>query len=177
MGRNNVGWCCCAVIALGILCGCETVTVPPQPMAEPNCPKSGITTGTQWYDLESATSKLMSEMLSSAAFKRHYAAIEKAKGRHAVIVVGKIENLLHNTRPDCEIVRNRVQVLLNEPGLFDVYMDGFEVAFDFQVTGFIKSDYDVANPEREVNPRLHLKIFDANSGKIVWSDTQYNLQF
>jgi len=176
MERISVGWCCCTAIVLGILCGCETVTVPPEPMSGPNRPKSGITIGMQRYDLESATSKLMSEMLSSTAFKRHYAAIEKAKGSHAAIVVGKIENLLHNTRPDCEIVRNRVQVLLNEPGLFEVYMDGFEGAFDYQVTGFVKSDYDAANPEREVNPRLHLKILDANSGRIIWSDTQYNLQ-
>ena len=168
MKRISVGWCCCAAIALGILCGCETVTVPPEPPRGPVSPKP---TDAQLYNLESATSKLMSEMLSSAAFKRHYA--EKAK---AAIVVGKIESLLHNTRPDCEIVRNRVQVLLNEPGLFEVYMDGFERAFDYQVTGFVKSDYDAANPEREVNPRLHLKILDANSGRIIWSDTQYNLQ-
>lgn len=160
----NVGWRCCAAIALGVLCGCETMTVPPEPP------------GAQRYDLESASSRLMSEMLSSAAFKRHHAAIEKAKGSHAVIVVGEIENCLHNTHPDCEIVRNRVQVLLNEPGLFDVYMGGFERAFDYQVIGFVKSDYDAANPKREVNPRLHLKIIDANSGKIIWSGTQYNLQ-
>lgn len=173
MKEKNVVWRCCAVMALGILCGCETVTVPPEPPRGPVSPKP---TDAQLYNLESATSKLMSEMLSSAAFKRHYADAEAAKGRRLTIVVGKIENELHNKRPDCEIVRNSIQVSLNEPGLFVVRMDGFEDAFDYQVTGYVKSDYDAANPVCDVNPRLHLKILDANSGQIIWSGTQYNLQ-
>lgn len=176
MKKVNVDWRCCAVMALGILCGCETVTVPPKPPSGPNGPKSEISIGLQRYDLESATSLLMSKMLSSAAFQRNYAAVVKAKGGRPVIVVGKIENNLHNKRPDCEIVRNNIQVSLNEPGLYDVKMDGFEGAVDYQVTGYVKSDYDDANPGHDANPRLHLKILDANSGQIIWSGTQNNLQ-
>ena len=65
---------------------------------------------------------------------------------------------------------------MNEPGLYDVKMDGFEGAVDYQVTGYVKSDYDDANPGHDANPRLHLKILDANSGQIIWSGTQNNLQ-
>lgn len=176
MEKHNVCWRCCAVIALGILCGCETVTVPPKPTHGTNPPETGITTNPQRYDLESATSQLMSKMLSSAAFKRNYGEAQKTKGRRLVIVVGRIDTVLSNARPDSEVVRNNVQISLNEPGLFIVKMDGFEGAVDYQVTGYIASDYDAANPGHDANPRLHLRILDANSGEIIWSGTQYNLQ-
>ncbi|MBO7725356.1 MAG: hypothetical protein J6S40_02715, partial [Thermoguttaceae bacterium] len=61
MKEKNVVWRCCAVMALGILCGCETVTVPPEPPRGPVSPKP---TDAQLYNLESATSQLMSKMLS-----------------------------------------------------------------------------------------------------------------
>lgn len=165
MKKNSIVWCCCAVMALGILCGCETITVSRTPSPEP-----------VRYDLESATSRLMSKMLSSDAFKRNYSALVKAREKHPVIVVGDIDRQLHRTRSDTEIVRNSVQSSLNESNLFTVRMDGFEGAVDYQVTGYIKSDYDAANPDRDVNPRLHLKILDSSSGQIIWSGTQYDLQ-
>ncbi len=166
MKKNNVAWYCCAVMALGILCGCETVTVPPKPPPLPEGPNG----------LEIATSQLISKMRSSNAFNRNYGNVLKAKGRRPVIVVSKIEPLQHATRLDPEIVRNSVQAALNESGLFTVKMDGFEEAADYQVTGYIKSDYDAANPDHDANPRLYLMILDFNSGEMVWDGTQYNLK-
>ena len=164
MYKNNVVWHCLSAIALGILCGCETVIVPPKPPPEPK------------YDLESATSQLMSKMLSSGAFKRNYSALMKARETRPVIIVGNIDRLLHRTRSDTEIIRNSIQASLNEANLFAVKMDGFEEPADYQVIGYIKSDYDAANPGYDVNPRIYLKILDANSGQIIWDGTQYDLQ-
>ena len=166
MKKNSVAWYCCTVMALSILCGCETVTVPPKPSPGPKGPNG----------LEIATSQLISKMRSSHAFNRNLDGVLKAKGRRPVIVVSKIELILHATRLDSEIVRNSIQASFNESGLFTMKMDGFEDAVDYQVTGYIKSDYDAANPDHDANPRLHLKILDANSGEIIWSGTQYNLQ-
>jgi len=172
MKIGNVGWRCCAVMVLAILCGCETITVPPEPPTGPNPPKTDK--GIQLYDLESATSKLMSDMLSSHAFKRHYADVKETKGNRPVVVVGKIGLLMHANRLDTEVVRDGVQTSLNEAHLFTVKEDGFYDAPDYLVTGNIKSD--VAGDGSDANPRLHLKILDINSGKIIWFGTQYDIK-
>ena len=160
MKKHNIGWRCCAMVVFGILCGCETVTVPPKPPSGPDSPNG----------LESATSQLISKMRSSYAFKRNYADVLKTKGRRPVVVVDKIDLLQVGKRLDSEIVRNRVQSSFNEAGLFTVKMDGFEEALDYHVTGYITTDCDGANP------RIYLKILDINSGLIIWEDTQYNLK-
>lgn len=166
MKKNNVVWYCCAVVALGVLCGCETVTVPPRPPTVPDNSNA----------LEIATSQLISKMRLSHAFNRNLDGLVKAKGRRPVIVVGKIDTLLHATRLDSEIVRNCIQASLNESGLFTMNMDGFDEAVDYQVTGYIKSDYDAANPDHDANTRLYLRLLDINSGQVIWDGTQYNLR-
>ena len=161
MKKISVCWCACVAIGLGLLCGCETVTVPPTP------PPSG----SNYNALALATDRLISKMRSSPAFNRNHASIVEAKGHNPVVVVKKIDLLPSSMRLDPVIVFNTVQTSLNNSGLFcDIKDDGFYEAVDYQVTGYIKFDYDGANP------RLYLKILDFNSGKIIWSDTEYNLK-
>ena len=108
MKKHNIGWHYCAIAALGILCGCETVTVPPKPM----------TLGPDYNALAFATNRLISRMRSSNAFNKNYDDIEKAKGCRPVVFVDNIDLLQDGTRLDPEIVRNSVQVSLNESRLF-----------------------------------------------------------
>ena len=64
MDKHNFVWPCLAIIALGVLCGCETVTIPPEP---PTPVKTDYAT---IYDLERLALNMMEKLNVAYIFIR-----------------------------------------------------------------------------------------------------------
>ena len=84
MKKGNGVWRCCAVMALGILCGCETVVVPPKPrndarQGDPAEPFFGRPQDVTMYSLESSARQLIADMKANAEITRNYEIKKTAK--------------------------------------------------------------------------------------------------
>lgn len=181
MKKGNVVWRCCAVMALGILCGCETVVVPPKPkndapQGDPAAPFFGRPQDVTMYSLESSARQLIADMKANAEFTRNYEIKKTAKknGRPTVII-GDIKNATGNHIQDrLDIVRNTVvrTELLNS-GLFTMLPKDAESSPDYVVNGNFN---DVPESDGRHNHYLYIRIKDFKTDAIIWEGFRKNVK-
>ena len=182
MDKHNVGWRCYAVIVLGILCGCETVVVPPRPrndagQGDPAEPFIGRTQDVTMYSLESSARQLIAEMRANAEFRSNYKTKKKAKKNvRPTVIVGDIKN---NSTEDhiqdrLDIVRNTVvrTELLNS-GLFTILPKDAESSPDYVVTGNFN---DKPESDGRHNHYLYIRVKDAKTDAIIWEGFKKNVK-
>lgn len=96
MDKNNIVWTCLSAIALGVLCGCETVTVPPTSAGTEYLPPDTIVPGQPGdatiYDLKRLVKEILDEIKADNDFMGALTAMESEKGRVPDLVVANIEN-------------------------------------------------------------------------------------
>ena len=181
MKKNNVGWRCCAVIALGILCGCETIVVPPEPkndarQGDPAEPFFGRTQDVTMYSLESSARQLLSDMKANAEFKRNYAIKKKAKkNERPTVIVGEIKNSTENHVQDrLDLVRSTVvRTELQNSGLFTMLSKDAEASPDYVVNGTFT---DVPESDGRHNHYLYIRIKDFKTDVIIWEGFRKNVK-
>ena len=181
MKERNVGWCCCAVMALTILCGCETIVVPPKPehdarQGDPAEPFFGRTQDVTMYGLESSARQLIADMKANVEFTRNYETRKTAKtnGRPTVII-GDIKNATGSHIQDrLDIVRNTVVLteLLNS-GLFTMLPKDAETSPDYVVNGNFN---DVPESDGRHNHYLYIRIKDFKTDAIIWEGFRKNIK-
>ena len=167
----------CAVGTLCCLCGCETVTIPPEPdgtqVVEPGDVVVGKPTDVTMYDLESASRQLISKMLANAEFKRNYNVAKKARGRLPIIIIGDIEARMPpgvRMKARLEIVRDGVvRTSLLNSGLFTIKSAGAESSPDYILIGDFREESDTGGFHSQY---LRLAIQNIESGEIVWEEMQ-----
>ena len=96
MKTIKFSWHCSAAIALGVLCGCETVTVPPTSVGTEYLPPDTIVTGQPGdatvYDLKRLVKEILDEIKADNDFVVALSAMKSEKGRMPDLVVANIEN-------------------------------------------------------------------------------------
>ena len=181
MKKSNVGWRCCAVIALGILCGCETVVVPPEPkndvrQGDPAEPFFGRPQDSTMYSLESCARQLMADMRANAEFKRNYATKKKSKkNARPTVIVGDIKNgATYHVQHRLNVVRDTVvrTELLNS-GLFTMLSSDAESSPDYVVNGDFK---EVPESDGRHNHYLYIRVKDVRTDAIIWEGFQKNVK-
>ena len=182
MKKGYVVLRCCAVMALGVLCGCETVVLPPEPkhdarQGDPAEPFFGRTPDVTMYGLESSASQLMADMKANAEFQRNYKMKTKKakKNTRPTVIVGDIKNFTENPVQDrLDIVRNTVvrTELLNS-GLFTILPKDAESSPDYVVNG---SFNDVPESDGRHNHYLHIRVMDFKTDAIVWEGFRKNVK-
>ncbi len=182
MKIHNVGWCCCAVMAVGILCGCETVIVPPKPkndarQGDPAEPFLGQTQEVTMYSLEFSARQLIADMRDNAEFLSNYKAKKKKakkNGRPTVIIGGIKNNVRGNHVQDrLDIIRNTVvrSELLNS-GLFTILTKDAEASPDYVVSGNFN---DVPESDGRHNHYLYIRIKDFKKDTVIWEGFRKNV--
>lgn len=185
-------WRCCAAIALGVLCGCETVTVPPEPPTPVKPDYAPI------YDLERLALKMMEKLDGNARFIKEYARIkEKKNGTLPCIVVGLLENKTtsQEVKPPLRAARDAINERLYNSYLFDFRNDDNSIDLAMEIYTTITSSSEVKDqgygpnsldlllcgdlrefpPESDVKAvyyRLRIAIVNLHTGKTVWESTQ-----
>ena len=182
MKKRNVGWRCCAVIALGILCGCETVVVPPKPrndvrQGDPAEPFFGRTQDVTMYGLESSARQLLSDMKANAEFQSNYETKKRArKNVRPTVIIGDIKNNATGNRVQdrLDIVRNTVvrTELLNS-GLFTILPKDAESSPDYIVNGNFN---DVPESDGRHNHYLYIRVKDFKTDAIIWEGFRKNVK-
>ncbi len=180
MKKHNVGWRCCAVIALGILCGCETVVVPPKPkndvhQGDPAGPFFGRPQDVTMYSLESSARQLMADMRANAEFKSSYKTKKAKTKMRPTVIVDDIKNSAANHVQDrLDIVRNTVvrTELLNS-GLFTILPKDAESSPDYVVNGNFN---DVPESDGRHNHYLYIRIKDFKTNAIIWEGFRKNVK-
>lgn len=173
MKTISVGWRCCAVMALAILCGCETVVVPPEPkgdarQGDPAEPFLGRPQDVTMYSLESSASQLMADMRANAEFKRNYATKKRSKANtRPTVIVGDIKNgATSHVQHRLNVVRDTVvrTEMLNS-GLFTILSNDAESSPDYVVNGDFR---DVPESDGRHNHYLYIRIKDFKTDVIIW---------
>ena len=189
-------------IAVLLACGCETVTVPPQPKGtryvDPSEVIAGKSTGATMYDLETAVQNLMSKMRGSPRFSENYLAAKKAKGGGLpIVVLGNIENKTSDRiQARLDAMRDTIRTSLYDTGLVEVKDDeaseairsriirgadgGMETAALVQNLGKQDApDFIVLGDMRNFTDdggyhtyRLRLAIHSLVTGKVIWEGIQ-----
>lgn len=166
----------CTAAVVCALCGCETITVPPETSGttyvEPGEPVLGKPDDITMYDLESAARQLMSKMLANDEFRRKYGATRKKKGIRPVVIVGGIRNLLDGVRikERLDMIRDSViRSSLTDSGLFTVKKTSAEKSPDYMVTGDFRGEADTGGFYSQY---LRLEIQDVENDEIIWEGTQ-----
>lgn len=107
-------WHCCAAIALGVLCGCETVTVPPTPDGMEYLPHDTVVAGKPGdatiYDLKRLVKEILEEIKADNDFMGALTAMKSEKGRPPNLVVANIDNKSGDAeiRSMCRPMRNYI---------------------------------------------------------------------
>ena len=181
MKKRNVGWRRCAIIALGVLCGCETVVVPPKPridarQGDPTEPFFGRTQDVTMYGLESSARQLIADMRANAEFQRNYKTKKKAKRNvRPTVIVGDIKNSTESHIQDrLDIVRNTVvrTELLNS-GLFTILPKDAESSPDYVVNGNFN---DVPESDGRHNHYLYIRVKDFKTDAVIWEGFRKNVK-
>lgn len=181
MKKGNVVWRCCAVMALGILCGCETVVVPPEPkhdarQRDPAEPFFGRPQDVTMYGLESSARQLMADMKANAEFQGSYKKKKRAKkNARPTVIVGDIKNNTGNHIQDrLDLVRNTVvrTELLNS-GLFTILPKDAESSPDYVVDGNFN---DVPESDGRHNHYLYIRVKDFKTDAIIWEGFRKNVK-
>ena len=191
MKKNNVSWCCCVVIALCILCGCETVIMPPGPgndgrqgdPGEPHIGKSGEVT---MYNLEAAALRLMEDMNhqlmadkgDDTEFKRNYEKKKRArKNERPTVRVDYINDSTNPRRPNqgrLDVVRSAVvRTKLQRSDLFTILPKDTRVSPDYVVDGYFK---DVPESDGRHNHYLGIRLKDYKLDYILWEKVEKNVK-
>ena len=192
-------WLLCAAVLL--VCGCETVTVPPQAKGtqyvNPNEVIAGKPTETTMYDLETAVQNLMSKMRGSPRFSENYNAAKKAKGGLPIVVLGNIENkTTDRIQGRLDAMRDTIRTSLYDTGLVEVKDDEASEAIRSRIIrgadGGLESGSLVQNLGKQDAPdfivlgdmrhftdvggyhtyRLRLAIHSLATGKVIWEGIQ-----
>ena len=163
-------------VVMLLVCGCETVTVPPSSKGTRILPPGeeivGDPTVMTIQNLETVVQKLMEKMLGSPRFTEAYAAAKKAKkGKLPIVFVGNIENLSQDVSVKVRLnaMRDTVLTSLYDTGLVDVTDDEAREEIDFIVLGDMRPFADVGGYHTY---RLHLFIQSLTTDKIVWEGVQ-----
>ena len=185
-------WRCCAAIALGVLCGCETVTVPPKPPTPVKPDYASI------YDLERLALKMMEKLDGNARFIKEYERIkEKKNGTLPCIVVGPLENKTtsQGVKPQLLAARDSINEWLYNSDLFDFRNDDNSLKLASEIFKTITGGSEVKDQDFGTNPldlflcgdlreflaesgdkavyyRLRIAIVDLHTGKTVWESMQ-----
>lgn len=181
MKTTSVGWRCCAAMALGILCGCETVVVPPAPkddvcQGDPAEPFVGRPQDVTMYSLESSARQLMADMRENAEFKRNYETKRRSKNNvRPVVIVGDIKNgATSHVQHRLNVVRDTVvrTELLNS-GLFTILSNDAELSPDYVVNGDFR---DVPESDGRHSHYLYMRIKDLKDSAIIWEGFRKNVK-
>lgn len=181
MKKINVGFCFSVAMALGILCGCETVIVPPEPrndvrQGDPTEPFLGRPQDVTMYSLESSARQLMADMRANAEFKRNYAAKKRTmKNARPAVIVGDIKNgATSHVQHRLNIVRDTVvrTELLNS-GLFTILSNDAESSPDYIVNGDFR---DIPEFDGRHNHYLYIRIKDFETDVIIWEGFRKNVK-
>ena len=185
-------WRCCVAIALCVLCGCETVTVPPKPIPPVK------TDGATIYDLERLALKMMEKLDGNARFSKEYEHIkEKKNGTLPCIVVGLLENKTtsQEVKPRLRAARDSINEWLYNSELFDFRNDDNSIALAMEIYTTITSsseakdqgygpnslnlllcgdlrEFPSESDDKVVYYRLRIAIVNLHTGKTVWESTQ-----
>ena len=184
-----------------LMCGCKTVTVPPQVKGTRYVDSgeviAGKPTAATMYDLEMAVQSLVSKMLGSPRFAENYNAAKKAKGNLPIVVLGNIENkTTDRIQGRLDAMRDTVRMSLFDTGLVEVKDDeaseairsrivrsadgGLETSALMQTIGKQDApDFIVLGDMRHFTDvggyhtyRLRIAIHSLTTGKIVWEGIQ-----
>lgn len=114
MDINNIVWACLSAIALGVLCGCETVTIPPKPVGTeyllPDTIVPGEPGDATIYDLKRLVKEILDEIKADNDFMVALSAMKSEKGRMPDLVVAHIDNKSGDAeiRSMCRPMRNYI---------------------------------------------------------------------
>lgn len=185
-------WRCCAAIALGVLCGCETVTVPPKPPTPVKPDYASI------YDLERLALKMMEKLNGDVRFSKEYERIkEKKNGTLPCIVVDPLKNKTtsQEVKPPLRAARDSINEWLYNSDLFDFRNDDNSIDLAMEIYTTITSSSEVKDQgygpnsldlllcgnlrefpsesdDKVVYYRLRIAIVNLHTGKTVWESTQ-----
>lgn len=122
---------CLAALSVGVLCGCTTVTIPPEPAGTRYTGPTEIVPGNPRtltvYDLDSSIQALIQKMKTHPQFARNYrqAKVAKGKGRLPVVCLGLLENKTTDgeVRSRLRAADDTLRASLFDTGLFEVKDD------------------------------------------------------
>ena len=181
MNITSIVWCCCAAMTLGIICGCETVVVPPAPkndarQVDPAGPFFGRPEDVTMYSLESSARQLIADMKANAEFRRYYEMKKTAKKTtRPTVIVGDIQNST-TKRIFHRLVTVRDTVVRPEllnTGLFTIMSEDAESAPDYAVHGEFR---EVPESDGRYNHYLYIRIKDVHSGAKIWEGVRKNVK-
>lgn len=182
MKKYNVGWCCCVAVALGIIFGCKTVVVPPEPKSDarqgdPAEPFLGRTQDVTMYSLESSARQLIADMKANVEFLNSYKTKKTAKENiRPTVIVGDIKcnSTDSHIQDRLDIVRNTVVRLeLLNSGLFTILPKDAESSPDYVVNGTFN---DVPESDGRHNHYLYIRIKDFITDVIIWEGCRKNVK-
>ena len=185
MGKRNVRWRFCAIISLGVLCGCETVIVPPEPKddarhRDADVPFFGSPQDVTMYDLESCARQLMADMRANAVFKGNYAE-KKASKRNAkpTVLVDDIKigySVTNRVQERLDVLRDTVvRTELFNSDLFKMLSKHSELPPDYVVYGKFE---DIPEVDGRHNYYLYIGVKDFNdASSIIWEGFRSNVKF
>lgn len=195
---KKVAWRRCAIMALGALCGCETVTVPPQPAPlPPDTYVPGEPAPATIYDLERLVLNMMEKLNGNVRFFEEYGRIkEKKNGALPCIVVGLLENKTTvEVRPQLRAARDSIDEWLYNSNLFDLRNDDNSIKLASEIYkevtgGSVVEDQDFGTNSLDVflcgdlrefpgesrgrigYYRLRIAMVNLHTGKTLWESTQ-----
>lgn len=192
MDKCNIKCSCLVAIALGILCGCETATVPPDPPPPVKPAYASI------YDLERLALNMMDKLNGNVRFSKEYEHIkEKRNGSLPCIVVGLLDNDTTSQEVKLRLrsARDSINEWLYNSELFDFRNDDYSLKLASEIlktiTGgsevkvqdsgansldlFLCGDlreFPAESEDKTVYYRLRIAIIDLHTGKTVWESMQ-----
>lgn len=153
MYKNNVARHCLAAIVLGVLCGCETVTVPPKPTGTQyvgtDVIKPGSPDKATMYDLDYLIANTMTKLNHCTEFDEAYNSVkEKKNGARPRLVIANFDNKTTNgdTRRKLNVARDSIKEWFYNSGRFNLRDDDDSIVLAYDIFKNVVGVAEVSNP-------------------------------
>lgn len=195
--RKNVAWRRCAIMALGALCGCETVTVPPKPTGTQYPPPDTVVKGdyklATMYDLERLVLMMLDKMNADLDFMDDYNVVKVAKKKKPHLIVALVDNKSPDAwiRDRCGPMRDSINERLSHlfrlknddnslvladrifievtGGNTDANKQITDDSLDFYMRTKVRNDLEGVGVHLY---KLHITLNNLHTGDVVWESTQ-----
>ena len=153
MDKNNIVWTCLSSIALGILCGCETVTVPPEPTGTQHIGTDIVVPGrpdkVTMYDLDRLIVETMTKLNNCTEFEEAYNSVrEKKNGAKPRLIIANFDNKTSDgdTRRKLNAARDFIKEWLYNSGRFSIRDDDASIVLAYDIFEIVVGSSEVSVP-------------------------------